>query len=327
MKNILFLFILALVTISCENKSLCDAGLCAEGDVAIKVVVNWEKQSDTRAMRMNIFSVTGGVGDYGVNSIPISGESIIELVGGASYIPFCYDYYKTNVHFRNETALGTFQAYCAEASRQTYKELATPVEGEKTIEDPGGDFFAHSWQETFDVVFCDECGDTLILNFYPKNKLRQFTYRVNNISGAKNISEARGAASGMAATYFFQTDKLTTERSTVLFEKATVGVDENGKGYIEGSFYTFGPVYPYQNRFTIEILSKANLYYTAYWDVSGQISESMADREAKLQKDGYDILIDNTKIPEIPEPGGEDPDSGGGFEVGVDDWDNVDVYL
>lgn len=326
MKKILFLFLLFLSALSCKNKTLCDGGLCAEGDVAIKVVVNWDDKSDARAMRMNIFSQTDGAADYGRDNIPVSGEKMIKLVRNASYIPLCYDYY-ANINFRNETMLSLFQAYCAEVSRHTYNTLATPVPGEKTIEDPRGDFFVHSWQETFDVIFCNDCEDFLILNFYPKNILRQFTYRINNISGVKNIEEARGAASGMAAAYFFQTDELTSERSTVLFEKSTVGVDANGEGYIEGDFYTFGPVHPYTNRFTIEILSKIGDYYTAYWDVSDQISESMADREAKLAKDGYDILITNTKIPEIPDPGGEEPGSGGGFEIGVGEWDNVDVYL
>ncbi|NDW18406.1 DUF5119 domain-containing protein [Dysgonomonas sp. 216] len=326
MRRFLFLLVLIFVAVACENKSLCDEGICGKGDVGIKVVVNWEKQSDARSMRMNIFSQTSGVIDYGRDNISVSGEKMIKLVANASYIPLCYDN-NSNVSFRNETTLESFQAYCAETSRQTYNTKATPISGEKTVIDPRGDFFVHSWQETFDVIFCDECEDFLILNFYPKNILREFTYRINGILGTKNIAEARGAISGMAATYFFKTDKLTTERSTVLFDNSTIGVDESGMGYIEGSFYTFGPVYPYTNRFTIEILSKINGYYTAYWDVSGQISESMDDREAKLQRDGYDILIENKdEIPEIPEPG-ENPGAGGGFEIGVGEWDNVDVYL
>lgn len=326
MRKTLFPLILIFVMVSCQNKKLCDGNLCL--GVAVKVVVNWENQADTRAMRMNIFSQTNNVEDYGRDNIPYSGQKIIRLATGASYIPLCYDY-DSNIQFRNETDLELFQAYCAEVSRQTYSVLAAPVEGEKTVEDPGGDFFVHSWQDTFDVTYCDECDELLILNFYPKNILRQFTYRINNIAGAQYISSARGATSGMAATYYFQSDKLTTERSTVLFENSIIGgVNQNGIGYIEGVFYTFGPVYPYKNRFTTEILPKGGGYYTAYWDVSGQISESMTNREAKLARDGYDILIENninTDIPEIPDPG-ENP-GGGGFEVGVGDWNNVEVHL
>ncbi|MDL2289995.1 DUF5119 domain-containing protein [Paludibacteraceae bacterium OttesenSCG-928-F17] len=325
MRNTLFLLMLIFVMISCKNKELCDGDLCKGGNIAVKVVVNWDDQSDARIMRMNIFSQTNGVADYGRDNVPYSGEKMIKLFNGASYIPLCYDYY-TNVQFSNETDLESFQAYCAETSRQTYRMRATPVEGERTVEDPGGDFFVHSWQETFDVAYCSDCADFPVLNFYPKNILRQFTYRINNIVGAQNIASARGAISGMAATYFFNTDKLTSERSTVLFENSVAKIDEDGKGYIEGVFYTFGPVYPYRNRFTIEILAKGSEYFTAYWDMSGQISESMANRDAKLARDGYDILItNNANIPEIPDP--EETPDGSGFEIEVGEWDNVDIYL
>lgn len=321
--NFCLLLLLTLITVSCRNKDLCEDGSCIGGNVAVKVVVNWENQMDARAMRMNIFSQTKGIGDYGVDYIPTAGEKIIKLVDGASYLPYCYDYY-ANVFFRNEDDLESFQAYCVEASRATYNALANPVRGEKTVEDPGGDFFVHSWLKPFDVVFCE--GEELIINFYPKNILRQFTYRINNIEGAQHIGSARGAISGMAATYFFYTDKLTSDRSTVLFENATAGVDATGMGYIEGVFYTFGPVAPYRNRYTIEIISKDSKYYSAYWDVADQITESMTDREAKLAKDGYDILLENNgKIPEIPDPG--DNNTGSGFEVEVGDWDDVEIFL
>lgn len=332
MKHRLLLLLLLFAVTSCANKELSEEDPCAiSGNAVVKVVVNWEELSDARNMRMNIFSMTQGLTDFGKDNIPTSGEKTIKLVNGASYRPFCYDYNAKNIFFRNEDVLESFHAYCVESSRQTYNTLATPVAGEKTFEDPAGDFFVHAWRDTFDVVLCDECDDILIINFYPENKLRQFTYRINNIVGTQYISRARGATSGMAAAYFFHTDKATTERSTVLFENATIGIDKNGVGYIEGVFYTFGPVLPYSNRFTIELLVNGNNYYTAYWDVSGQISESMANREAKLARDGYDILINNninTDIPEIKDPGG-DPGSGSGsgFEIGVGEWDNVDIYL
>jgi len=329
-RNNLFLILLVFVAASCENKELGDEDSCAiDGNANIKVIVNWEDQSNARNMRMNIFSVTDGIIDYGKDNIPPTGQKTIKLVNGASYRPFCYDYNANNIFFWNEDVIESFQAYCPESSRRTYSTLATPVAGEKTFEDPAGDFFVHAWRDTFDVILCDECDEMLIINFYPENKLRQFTYRINNIVGTQYINSARGATSGMAAAYFFHTDKMTTERSTVLFENATIGIDKNGVGYIEGVFYTFGPIAPYSNRFTIELLVNGNDYYTAYWDVSGQIGESMANREAKLARDGYDILISNntnTDIPEIKDPGGNNG-SGGGFEIGVGEWDNVDIYL
>lgn len=323
MKNSLILLLLALFAISCKNKKLCDNGDCETGNITIKVVVNWETpETEARIMRKNIFSQTDGVIDYGRDVIPAGGEKYITLVENASYRPLCYDY-NSKVSFRSETTLEQFQAYTADVYRATYQTLATPVSGEVTVIDPGGDFYVHSWLENFDVVFCDS--PELVLNFYPKNILRTFTYRVNNVKGATHANEGRGAISGMAAVYHFHTDELTTVRSTVLFENARMGTTSGGIEYIEGSFTTFGPVHPYQNRFTIELLA-GNNYYTAYWNVSDQIDETMTDRKAKLARDGYDILIDNGgRIPEIPDPG--EGSSGSGFEIGVEDWDEVEIYL
>lgn len=325
-KRKLFLILLAAFgAVGCQHKDLSAEDPCAvPGDAFVRVVVNWDDPADARPMRMNIFSQTQGVINYGQDAIPAAGKKTIRLFAGASYLPFCYDYY-ANVGFRNTTNLESFEAYCPEVYRQTYNELATPVEGEKTIVDPRGDFFVHSWQETYDVELIG--GEYPDIDFYPKNKLRPFTYRVENIEGEKNIEEARGACSGMSAFYHFLTDTIRFERATVLFEHTRVGTDQDGKGYIEGTFYTFGPVFPYMNRFTIEILSQSEIYYTAYWDVSGQISESMANRPAKLARDKYDILIKNTgAIPPIPDPEGGGDDEGG-FDVGVGDWNNVDIIL
>lgn len=327
MKRVHYLLLLMVIAVSCKNKELCEDGSCEGDKNIVKVVINWEKpKEEARPMRINIFSMSDGVPDYDRDNVSTSGEKYITLREGAAYRAYCYDYY-SNINFRNETTIDAFEAYCTGASRSTYNELATPVEGESTVIDPEGDFYAHSWLENFEVIFNE--GPVLELNFYPKNKLHRFTYRINNIEGAQYINNARGAISGMAATYFFYTDALTTERSTVLFENSTIVSDKNGNGYIEGTFYTFGPVSPYKNRFTTEVFSKGSKYYTAYWDVSGQIEESMENREAKLAKDGYDILIDNnikTDIPEIPDPG-EDSGSGGGFDIGVGEWNNVDIYL
>lgn len=330
MKNILLLLLLLFAATSCKNKELSEDDFCLKGNFSVKVVVNWEDPSSARAMRMNLFSLTPGEPDFGRDNISAAGEKTITLTYGSSHIPLCYDY-NAAVDFRNEIILESFQASCREATRSTYNSLATPVSGEPTVSDPGGAFFVHSWLDPFDVELCTDCGtdDEIILNFYPKNKMYRFTYRINNVVGAEYLSSARGAASGMAATYFFSTDQLSTDRTTVLFENATYGTDRNGVGYIEGSFYTFGPVAPYQNRFTIEVLAGSTDYNTAYWDVSEQITETMTNREAKLARDGYDILIQNdpdTKLPEIKEPEGGGT-SGSGFEIGVGEWDNVDIYL
>lgn len=325
--RLLLLLLAALAAVSCRHKELSDVDPCDAGDTSIKVVVNWDDPSkQSRPMRINLFSQTSGVADYGRDEVPVSGVKYISLVGGTSYRPFCYDYNSSSIYFRNEQDMHGFEAYFSGMSRATYDKYANPVKGESTFSAPSnGEFYVDAWTSTFDV---NTTGQQQVLNFYPKNILRQFTYRVNNIVGWENIKDIRGAASGMSAVFIFSTNQPTSVRSTMLFGDVNVDYDNVNKyGYLEGEFYTFGPMAPYENWFTIELYSTASKYYSASWNVSVQIGESMTDRPAKLARDGYDILIENDLSTDIPaiDPG---QGSGSGFDIGVGDWaDEVIVEL
>lgn len=327
MNRVLYIILGWLFLVSCQNKELLMTDPCDEldGSWRVKIVVNWDDPAtQARVMRATLFSAIGGFDDYDREHVDASGIRYISLPYGGEYQPLCYDYYANNIYFRNETDSELIEAYCALTKRETYELRATPVPGESTVGAPG-EFYFDLAEEHFKVNPTSE-DEELTLHFYPRNVMRQFTFRVNNVVGAKNISDTKGAVSGMAASFMMARGTISDEPATILFESGEASAEE--VGYIEGYFYTFGPVAPYSNRFTIEAISKGSLYYTAYWDVSSQITESMADRPAKLARDGYDILIHNdpdTHLPEIPET--EQPDKSDGFEVGVGEWDNVDIYL
>lgn len=327
MVNRLFLILLAaLAAVSCRHKELSDDNPCGTGNTRIRVVVNWDNPAvQSRTMRMNLFSQIPGVADYGRDEIPSSGEKHIYLNDGMSYLPFCYDYNALSIYFRNEHDISCLEAYFSGMSRATYNTYASPVPGEATYAPPAaGEFYIDACAAICNV----DASTQQEIHFYPKNILRQFTFRVNNIVGWNNIADARGAASGMSAAFVFNTNSPSSVRATMLFGDVQTKYDAvNGYGYLEGTFYTFCPQPPYQNRFTMELYSNAGKYYGAYWDVSSQVAASIADRDAKLALDGYDILIMNdpaTHIPEI-DPGNG---SGSGFDIGVGDWGNeVGVYL
>lgn len=324
-QHILLILSLLLVSFSCENKELDLEDYCAPCNKVIRVVVNWDDHDkDSRVMRINLLSNTTNVDHYGLDDVPESGAKNIQLTENASYWSYCYDYNATNIYFRNVATCELFEAYCIQATRDTYNNLATPVEGEETVAEPG-EFYVHSLKDPFEVEFTPESPDTLILNFCPQNPVREYTFCIRGIKGYKNIQSIRGAISGMRYIYHFKSAEVVNTPGTILFDSGTAGgTDETG--YITGKFYSFVSASPNKNRFTIEILSKENKYLTAYWDVSRQMNESETDRPAKLARDGYDILIENKTIPEIP--GTTDPDDGNpGFEIGVNDWDNVDIFL
>lgn len=326
MKKILYaLLIITLFAGACKNKDLDYEDNCDPAGRAVKIVINWDDPvKEARPMRINLFSLSEGIADYGREDIPKSGTKIIRLTEGCCYLPFCYDYNATNIYFRNEMEHELFEAYCAPASRATYNKYVTRDNDEETVAEPQ-DFYVHCPEQTFDVEFTSENPDALVFNFYPKNTVRKFTYCIKNIVGIDNIKEVRGDISGMSSSFHFKSRVISNTPSTMYFKNG-VTRGTNTDGYIEGEFYTFGPVEPYHNIFTIEILATNGKYYIESWNVSDQITESMNDREAKIERDGYDILIVNDKIPEIP-PGPDDEGEGSGFEIGVGEWDEVIINL
>lgn len=321
--KLLLILLAALVVASCQHKDLSEENPCGPGNTPVKVIVDWGvSQAQPRMMRINLFSQTSGITDYGRDEVSTSGVKTIYLEESASYRPYCYDYEASGIYFHNEQNVELFEAYFPSMSRSTYDTYASPVKNEATYSAPADkEFYVHAWDTTFDVE--PKSQQEQLLVFEPKNILRQFTFRVNNILGQENIKDVRGAASGMTAEFIFYTNKHTDIRSTMLFGSVKVGYDaEKGYGYLEGEFYTFGPVEPYENWFTIEVFSTASKYYNTSWNVSLQIEESMDNRNAKLARDGYDILIKNNPNTDLPKIDPGESNGGGGFDIGVSDWDD-----
>lgn len=325
MKKLFYLLAAALVIVGCKNKELDYEDDCTPEGRYIKVVVNWDDhETQSRVMRINLFSETNGVAHYGRDDVPKSGEKVVKLSEGASYLPFCYEHNATNVRLKDETDHNLFVAYLAPATRATFEKYGTRIGDEQTVAEPGPEFYVHCPEDNFNVIFPANSTDPLIFNFYPKNIVREFTFCIKNVKGINYIQDSRGDISGMSASYHFKSRTLTDTRATLLFTDGQTG-GSNEDGYIHGKFYSFGPVDPCQNSFGMEIWSQSEKAFFKHWDVSGQIIESMADRNAKIARDGYDILIVNKDPIVIPPP--EEDKKGSGFEVGVGEWNNVNIYL
>jgi hypothetical protein len=303
----------------------------------VKVTVHWgwdeTSQDQNRFMRMNLFSYDSEFPHYGIDPIAKDGVKFIYLPEGGSYLCLLYDYYAQDIYFRNENDMNLIEAFCLSTTRSSYSSRANPVQGEETVSEPGV-FFIDRLEEPFTVGMAANETDTLYMDFYPKNIIREFTFMVRNVAGAENISKVLGAISGMSSSYFLSTGKMSDKPSTILFENIHyVDMGEGPIDYLEGKFYTFGVTEPVNTRFTIELVSNNDTYYYGYWDVTDQIIASITGRATKLEKDGYDILIENQPDDDgglNPIPDGDGSDDGGasgGFDVGVGNWDNIIVPL
>ena len=302
-KLIVFAILLPALLVACKNKDLCYDHPHGQG---VEVKINWEEgvTKPRQGMRTNLFSVVSGP-DYGISDMSVDGGTIY-LYPETSYLSLCYDYFGSqNIYFRNETDSEKIEAYCASLVRASYTR-AFP--DENTVAEPG--IFYVDRVNRFDVLQSEV---KQILNFYPKNVLKTYTFRVRHIKGAEFITATRAALSGMSASYFLSTGELATQPSTILFN-ATV---DKEKGWIVGAFRAFGRLDAINN-FTIEILypSATGEIFSQSWDVTDQmIRIGHIDQE-------FDIEIE-TDITIIPsEPGGDSM-----FDATVREWDEERIPI
>jgi hypothetical protein len=118
--------------------------------------------------------------------------------------------------------------------------------------------------------------------------------------------------------------------------------------WLTGRFSTFGPVNPAAGRFrlTVDAVSQANIfvygawgYWFGLWEntVGSQIQSAIEGNGAgtpderqqwwRARNGGYDILLFNDGRLIIPDAGNPNPGGNGGFEVGIDEWNNVHVPI
>ena len=150
--------------------------------------------------------------------------------------------------------------------------------------------------------------ETLTVHFYPKNALREFTFLVYDVLGAKNITGNSGAISGMSGSYFPAGGNLASTPSTILFSRVEAIRDAQThsrwteqekalfaaknpywanpdtltgwtRDWVTGRFVTFGPLLTEDHRFrlTVEAFNQSNTQHHGAWGYwHGQWENSVA---------------------------------------------------
>lgn len=283
----------------CNSTDLCYEPFHPHGQ-QVNVVNHWEAGAvkPSKGMRINLFALDGSQ-EFGVEDLPVEGGTL-SLPHESRYMGISYDYHESEgVNFRNEDHNSACEAFIPAMVRATYSR-AFPEEN--TVSEPVS--FHIDKVESFDVPDSEE---SVIVDFYPKDVVKTYTFEVTRVRGAQHITDTRGAMSGISSSYFMTSGSLSPNPSTVLFDAR---VDATGER-ITGSFRTFGCVGSGQD-FTIEILypSQTNGIIQITWNVTPQVTS------------GSHIVVD-ADIDIIPDPGGD----GSGFEADVNEWNDIVIPL
>jgi hypothetical protein len=281
---------LLLSFVCCHNRELYDCPDCEKR--YLQVVINWDdKLAHFLPQAMRIYWYPDHSESPLISNMNHTGG--MERLPEDTYRAICFDYYSnTLLDFRGHETAERFEVYNLSATG-LYNKYADPVPGEPTVAEANSSFYMDVRRLAVDMNTILP-GDTLKLSFYPENVLREFTFLIHGVKGAKNMIYNSGAISGMSASYFPATGLLSEKPSTVLFEEITAlqngqahrWTDEEKslfatrnpdwqstdslKGWtgdwITGKFRTFGPVdVNARFRLTVGTVSTDNYYFYGSW--------------------------------------------------------------
>lgn len=146
----------------------------------------------------------------------------------------------------------------------------------------------------------------------------KITLRIKN---AKYIASAKALITGQIASNFIGLPKeegKTDTDVTLLFDMKA-GSDSDENDFLEGQFNTFGKNPAVESRLWLTIIIKTTGGETLEWhqDITEEYTTEMAHEEQIIQ------LEDEIEVPEPANPEG----GGGGFQPGVDDWNEENVPI
>ena len=319
LKYILFtLTVLGLI--SCEHKDLY---LCAperDGNNSVNVVIHWDSVPSNQLKLPKNMTVHWYPASSGIISSDMGVYGGKETLDGATYDVMCMDFYgNANLAFRSNGTRKDFEAYNVRMNG-TYNMNVPPLPGgETTVAEAAPPHFYIDGRSQSICADKVPDGEDFTVHFYPKNVMREFTFMIYDVTGAKNMAVNSGAISGMSGSYYPASGDLASKPSTLLFQrvKAIVNAQNDSlwtdaekalfaaknpdwastdtltgwtRDWITGKFATFGPLDRKSNRFrlTVEAFSKANNAFHGAWGYwHGQWENSVVSQiDSAMGKNG-----------------------------------------
>ena len=297
----LFLFILMLS--SCEHKEF---HYVSSRFYPLSVEFDWNRLTDhekPEGMRV-IFFPKVGTGEPWIFDFPHGEGQQIELPCN-DYQAICMNYDTDGILWENPDSYWEFTALT--------RNVKTP-DGEQASTTP-------SWMcgDARDGISLQgKTTDEQVITLRPVSRVSRYTYEVNGIRQIERIADVRASLSDMSASLLMAEDRLPGGASErLLFGGTVVGKQ------VKGGFYTFGCSQERreQNIFKLYIKSSSGKTYVLEKDVSEQVH---AVPVSGHRGDVHLIINFDFEVPDKEHDGsGEDNKDNTGFDVGVDDWADV----
>ena len=312
--RLLSLMLFLLILTACEHKEL---RYVTSSFRSLRVEFNWERYEDFQkpeGMRV-IFFPKDGTGEPWIFDFPNGEGRQIELPEN-EYRVICYNYDTSGISWENSNS---FVEYLAKT-----RSVLAP-DSVKACTTPSwlcGDHI--NWVSLENIPE----GTEKVITLYPVRMVSRYTYEVNGIRNLERVADIRASLSGMSGSLLMAEDRLPDGVSENLVFGGEIAGDQ-----IKGGFYTFGYCQDIASPqvFKLYLKCRNGMVIVVEQDVSAQVHSVPVKGHI-----GDVHLIINFKfhfdVPKLENEGGgggggNNSSGGAGFDVGVDDWGDVNVDI
>ncbi len=286
---------------ACEHKDLCYAH---PHFATVRVVFDWSKISNhdkPEGMRV-VFYPTDDERNTWTFDFPGGREGTIEIPEN-DYRVICFNYDTDGMVWTKADSYSLFTADTRDAK--------SPDGIQMTVTPPWlcGD---HIYEIDLKDI---PMGKERVVRLVPAAMVCRYTFEVNGIRGLERVADLRAALSGMSGALNMAADSLPANLSESLLFGGTISQDR-----ITGGFYTFGYSVPDgpANVFRLYLKNRSGSVHVLEQDVTDQVHGVPVTGHIA---DVHIVLNFDYEVPS--EPIGGD----GGFDVDVDDWDDVNIDI
>lgn len=319
--NLMLSVALTVFMLSCQHKDIACPGLDA-GD-GIKVLFDWTSTPDAAPDGMTVIFFPLDA-DGRIWHFEIAGREggRVKLPCG-HYIVLAYNNDTYDIYFRDTGSISTYEAYTLSASMPDASSVPLPDEPLRRQPDemysamatdlhvtPCGITYVSSGRPEGDCL--KGCSQS-VLRLYPRRITCRYTCMVEDVENISSIRSIEAVLTGMAPAETVADGVPCTGSVAVPFKMSLDGDDG-----LCGRFNSFGRNEGNGNMLMLYVRLKNNDKKLFKVDVTSQAVNAPDPKNVLLKVRGL-------HLPE-PEPS-DTTDVGGGFDVGVEDWETIIIDL
>lgn len=303
------------LTTGCEYKDLGEAGEYTREVFPLSVTFDWSKvDSIPEAMRVAFYPHDGNITNRGYTFFDILNKDTVVQIPGGIYDIVAWnndcEHVLTGGYGAVKSIYGTTTGYSPHGDYVMPQVLDSIFGGQEVLDYP--DYMVHAIKMPFEVA---QDGTTKQVTLQPDSMVITVDVKLHKITSLDKCKAIRGAVNNVAGKRLVAYDNRTEQKVSVVFDAEW---DEK-ENCVHARFWLFGKEPSEEGGLTHKMVM-------FFWLNGGRayLPLDITELIKKQAKDNRHIAIDirdlNVDLKDYIK-------QAGGFDIGVDDWDNIDINI